>query len=407
MDYAFDEAELVAKVEHALLFGEVILQDYVAGDGVGVELLAHHGEVLFAFQHLRLHEVPLTGGGSSFRKSVALTGPLLEAAKSLISELHWHGVAMVEFKYDPGTGANYLMEINGRFWGSLPLAVAAGADFPGMLFDMLVDGRRDFEQSYKEEVYCRRLTSDVHWYELALRRAAPERLNVIPTRRQMFADLLKLFSLRHRFDIQSFSDPVPGLVELVQLVRSYADRLIDVLNSKWFLYRQSRRWRNGDAIRRLRGARDLLFVCYGNINRSAVAEVYARKIVGEAGLTVDSAGFHGQGGRAPDEVMVGIAAAAGVKFNDFSSTTLTAEQVSRADVILVMEESHYRQLVEKFPWARDLTYLLGGADGSVGSSIVIEDPYGKSPEQYHRCFDKVCNCVGSLLSSIRGVNVQP
>ena len=378
----------------------------MGGDGVGVELLAHHGEVLFAFQHLRLHEVPLTGGGSSFRKSVPLTGPLLEAATALIRALNWHGVAMVEFKYDPATGASYLMEINGRFWGSLPLAVAAGADFPGMLFDMLVEGRRNFEQTYKDDIYCRRLTSDVHWYELALRRAAPERLKVIPSKRELLTDFLKVFSPRHRFDVQSFGDPLPGLVELIYLVRSYADRLIDVLNSKWFLYRQSRRWRNGDATRRLRGASDLLFVCYGNINRSAVAEVYARQLVGEASLTVESAGFHDQGGRAPDEVMAGIAAAEGVAFNDFSSTTLSAEQVSRADMILVMEEAHYRRLIESFPWARDLTYLLGGADGSSGGAIVIEDPYGKSPEQYRRCFDKVCNCVGSLLSSIRGVNVQ-
>lgn len=40
---------------------------------------------------------------------------------------------MVEFKQDDATGVRYLMEINGRFWGSLQLAIDAGVDFPALL----------------------------------------------------------------------------------------------------------------------------------------------------------------------------------------------------------------------------------------------------------------------------------
>ena len=42
----------------------------------------------------------------------------------------WHGVAMVEFKRDERDDTPRLMEINGRFWGSLQLAIDAGVDFP-------------------------------------------------------------------------------------------------------------------------------------------------------------------------------------------------------------------------------------------------------------------------------------
>ena len=37
---------------------------------------------------------------------------------------------MVEFKHDERDGVPKLMEINGRFWGSLQLAIDAGVDFP-------------------------------------------------------------------------------------------------------------------------------------------------------------------------------------------------------------------------------------------------------------------------------------
>ena len=40
---------------------------------------------------------------------------------------------MVEYKLDAETGVPYLMEINGRLWGSLQLAVDAGVDFPALL----------------------------------------------------------------------------------------------------------------------------------------------------------------------------------------------------------------------------------------------------------------------------------
>src|SRR5690625_2543289 len=40
---------------------------------------------------------------------------------------------MVEFRISP-EGVPYLMEVNTRFWGSLQLAIDAGADFPKLLW---------------------------------------------------------------------------------------------------------------------------------------------------------------------------------------------------------------------------------------------------------------------------------
>ena len=55
---------------------------------------------------------------------------LLDRAYRLLGELGWHGPAQVEFKVDPESGRTWLIEINGRFWGTLAAAVAAGIDFP-------------------------------------------------------------------------------------------------------------------------------------------------------------------------------------------------------------------------------------------------------------------------------------
>ncbi|MFB3041919.1 MAG: ATP-grasp domain-containing protein, partial [Candidatus Poribacteria bacterium] len=139
---------LNTNLEILLEQGDVSVQENFIGMGVGVELLAAQGESLFAFQHVRVHE-PIMGGGSSYRKSVALDSELLEASTKLLKALNYTGVAMVEFKVNFKTGAWVFIEINARFWGSLPLAVAAGADFPYYLYQLLVMGKRKFPQCYK------------------------------------------------------------------------------------------------------------------------------------------------------------------------------------------------------------------------------------------------------------------
>src|SRR5690606_38589075 len=101
-------------------WGGALVQENFTGSGVGVELLAYQGEVLVAFQHVRVHE-PLEGGGSSYRRSAALHPQLLAASKALMKALDYTGVAMVEFKFNFNTGDWVFIEINGRFWGSLPL----------------------------------------------------------------------------------------------------------------------------------------------------------------------------------------------------------------------------------------------------------------------------------------------
>ena len=70
--YAEDRASLDAEVARAEGRYDILLQEYYRGEGHGVELLLHRGRPLAAFQHRRLHEVPITGGASSLRESVNL-----------------------------------------------------------------------------------------------------------------------------------------------------------------------------------------------------------------------------------------------------------------------------------------------------------------------------------------------
>ncbi|MDN5346994.1 MAG: hypothetical protein PWP65_558 [Clostridia bacterium] len=110
-----------------------LIQEYVPGRGFGTSVIFDRRRRPVAiFQHRRLREYPVTGGPSCLCESV-IEPRAAEYAVRLLKELEWYGVAMVEFKQD-AEGEFRLMEINPRFWGSLPLAPAAGVDFPFILY---------------------------------------------------------------------------------------------------------------------------------------------------------------------------------------------------------------------------------------------------------------------------------
>ena len=132
--YAKDYDDLVQhyKTEEALSYPSMI-QEKIVGPGTGLFTLFDGDRHLALFAHKRLREKPPSGGVSVVSESVALDGEMVVAAEKLLSEAKWNGVAMVEFKRDDRDGRAKLMEINGRFWGSLQLAISAGVDFPVLL----------------------------------------------------------------------------------------------------------------------------------------------------------------------------------------------------------------------------------------------------------------------------------
>lgn len=138
--YARDAAEFITAFRE--LRGRcsaVIVQEFVAGAGVGYFALMREGELRAEFAHRRIRDVRPTGSGSAVRESAWPLPQVRAAALAVLSALRWHGVAMVEFRLR-ADGTPVFLEVNGRFWNSLPLAVYAGVDFPALLAELAEHG---------------------------------------------------------------------------------------------------------------------------------------------------------------------------------------------------------------------------------------------------------------------------
>jgi predicted ATP-grasp superfamily ATP-dependent carboligase len=131
-EYALDAEQLLAIGQRYLPIGKwPLIQEYCPGVGLGQFFYMHQGQDLRRFQHVRIAEWPPEGGFSSVCDSVPLSEhvALQEKSIELLRIIGWEGVAMVEYRFDPTTRRAVLMEINGRFWGSFPLAVHCRVGF--------------------------------------------------------------------------------------------------------------------------------------------------------------------------------------------------------------------------------------------------------------------------------------
>jgi predicted ATP-grasp superfamily ATP-dependent carboligase len=138
--YAYSKEELERKVTERLrAAGDVLIQEFVSGRGTGFSCLVASGQVFLPFAWERIREVDPRGSASSCRKAIALDQQLVALSSSLIREIGFQGIAMVEYK-KTGDGPPVLMEINGRPWGSIALPIAGGIDYPRYLIDWYLAG---------------------------------------------------------------------------------------------------------------------------------------------------------------------------------------------------------------------------------------------------------------------------
>jgi predicted ATP-grasp superfamily ATP-dependent carboligase len=222
--YVTDAASLERAVLGARL-GSVwpLVQSIVPGRGKGIFALCDHGEPIAWFAHERLRDVRPTGAGSSLRRSVPLDERLRAPAERLLRAMRWHGPAMAEFR-DDGVGEPWLMEVNGRFWGSLQLAVSAGVDFPGLWIALLRGERVTPVTSYATGVVVRWLWGDVKRLVSVLAGRPPGYRGPFPTVAESFAELFGAQTAGTRSEMWDRRDPWPAVGEWVQGLGEVASR---------------------------------------------------------------------------------------------------------------------------------------------------------------------------------------
>lgn len=400
------QAALDAIGQRGERFDEYLVEGRIAGTGVGVSVLAQGGQVSQVFQHRRVRE-PVQGGGSSYRRSEALDPELERMTLALAKASALEGVAMFEYRIDDETGQVALLEVNARFWGSLPLAMAAGVDFPWLWFQQAQGGTPAPRVAYRVPFYARNLVNDLYataGHIEALR--AEGRWVQWREGIGWAASLHRVLLGRESLDALAWDDPRPGLRELGAIAGNLAERTL----RGWRWVRESRaaaaRRAVADAVREAAaGGRPVRAVvaCFGNICRSpyAAAQLLRRQGAALAAWQIEGGSLALRPPRPSPELAVQAAARRGVDLAPHRSQYAGDAMLEAADLVLVFDRANLELLASRGLRLRRAPIRLGELTQGETGHPDIADPVDRDAAFFDRTYARIDDALAALQAAVQ------
>lgn len=228
-EYVKDRAALNIVLERYAPLGQwPLIQQYCPGVGVGHMFHIANSKVTLRFVHRRAHEWPPEGGVSTLCVSEPLEQHSAQLARSeaLLHKIAWRGTAMVEYRFDAATGRYWLMEINGRFWGSLPLASHAGAEFGWEAYRQALSIEQGPPLPYRSGISARFMIPETRrLLRLLFNRSAIADPFFKPRpRADLINYIIGFIDPRVRHYIFDWRDPMPFVADTVSMIKTAVRR---------------------------------------------------------------------------------------------------------------------------------------------------------------------------------------
>jgi len=148
----------------------------------------------------------------------------------------------------------------------------------------------------------------------------------------------------------------------------------------------------------------VLFVCYGNILRSAFAEAYFRECLQASGrfpqVETGSAGTHAREDRSADDRGIRVAPEFGVYLDSHRARRITPALLTWATHIVAMDRQNFAGILSVSPGAKARTVLLTDFASARNGELVVPDPYMSDEAGVRSSYTR----IASLLDRARQVH---
>ncbi|NUP46696.1 MAG: hypothetical protein HOW97_05195 [Catenulispora sp.] len=165
------------------LAGPVLIQHLLTGTGEGIFGFATPTGIHAWSGHTRIRMADPRGSASSACRSTPVDPELRTRTEKLLTSINWRGMFMLELLRTPD-GTPWFMELNGRPWGSMALALRRGFPYPVWAVNQALDPTFTPQTPTPEPPHltCRHLGRELIHLAAVLRGPLPDHPGPWPTR---------------------------------------------------------------------------------------------------------------------------------------------------------------------------------------------------------------------------------
>lgn len=214
-------------------FGPSMIQEFVWGKKYTVSAVfdEKHRPVGACVQ-MMIRQFPLQGGPQIVAESVK-EPKVMEFALKFLSALKWTGIGQVEVIVDQRDGKPKLIEVNPRFYGSVCLPIAAGVDYPWILYRMARGDRIKPDLTYRTGVRVRLLFPNDFRHLFSVLVGSPGVMGLRnPGRLKTLIDFMRFREKNLHYFFQSTDDPLPGIFYIADFIYKFVNRKISSVSRK-------------------------------------------------------------------------------------------------------------------------------------------------------------------------------
>lgn len=149
----------------------------------------------------------------------------------------------------------------------------------------------------------------------------------------------------------------------------------------------------------------VMFVCTGNICRSAMAEGMMKKLVADKKIDADtySCGVYAETGDYATYHAVESVKEYGVDISGHRATNIRESKIEEMDCVLCATVSHKQSVLFLYPELKGKVYTMkeyAGMDEN-GENLDIKDPWGYDENVYYRCAGEIEVCLERIVDKFR------
>lgn len=146
----------------------------------------------------------------------------------------------------------------------------------------------------------------------------------------------------------------------------------------------------------------IMFICTGNICRSAMADGLMKKLIqdNQKQVEVYSCGIFAEDGEGPTFNAKEAIKQYDVDINNHKATNIRNSKIKEMDVILCATLAHKNNVISMYPELKDKIFTIKEYADYDKNDLDIPDPWGYDIETYRLCAETINKCLKKIIEKI-------